>query len=381
MYTSDKDELQAGLAIKVSETYKSILVSCFSLVAYYAYHTPLSRRGYTISFTCRFADLFSPRDVVTISKTLVDSYTLLDVSTSLPRSKHEAAYLRPAPPYVRAHITLLGWCVQLPGAPDDSFPTAPGKARITCMWSWNPNGAWAVGGGVPQHLPSMIVGLVDFVREGSEKVPVMLNYGTDISIGDVNYDTDRFTFTVNYTIVKEFADNGTGEEGVRRQIEFGLSSTQSWDVQIGIKAQQGEDAPSAFWSSYVGQAPSADYGYPAPKRLVLRFAHDQLGADEELTRVNVSIERTSASAASGVRINGIPVIVEPMTFQTNTRALLQETASITAVSLKTLSTLDTVSIKNALPSNEVVSTRNLVSERNIASMIRRNYICKMLRAC
>ena len=49
-------------------------------------------------------NVLSPRDAVTISRTYHDEVTLVDVSTSLPRSKDEPAYLRPAPPYVRSHV-------------------------------------------------------------------------------------------------------------------------------------------------------------------------------------------------------------------------------------------------------------------------------------
>lgn len=307
---------------------------------------------------------------MTISKTLVDQHTILDITTSLPQSRHEPAYLRPSPPYVRAQVTLLAWCIQLAGAASDPIPPAPGKARITCIWSWNPKGAWAVGGGVPQHLPSLVVGLVDYVREGSEKVPVLLGYGPDVSIGNVSYDTARVTLTVGYAIVN---DGLAGEnEGLRRQIEFGLSSTQSWDVQIGIKTQHGEESDSTVWTSFVGQAPATITGTASPKRLILRFAHAPLTSGEELVRVTVSIERTSSSGAAGVRINGIPVTVEHMSPKANGRPLLTETASTNAVSLRTLSTMD-----SELETADVkaMSTKSLAVERNIANLIRRNYIC------
>jgi hypothetical protein len=46
----------------------------------------------------------SPRDAVTISRTFNDATTVIDVSTSLPRSPDEPAYLRPSPPYVRSNV-------------------------------------------------------------------------------------------------------------------------------------------------------------------------------------------------------------------------------------------------------------------------------------
>lgn len=301
---------------------------------------------------------------MTISKTLVDQYTLVDISTSLPRSRHEPAYLRPAPPFVRAHVSLLAWCIQLPSSNDlDS------KARITCFWSWNPKGAWAVGGGVPQHLPSLMVGLVDYVAEGSDKVPLLNNYGPDISISSVEYDTARVTLSVGYAVV----NSGQEGEGSSRQTEFSLSSTQSWDVQIHVKTQQGQQSSSTEWSSFVGQMSPISVKAAAPKRLVLRFAHAPLLPDEELVRVKVSIERTT-SVNPGIRINGIPVTIERMPARPPKRPLLDDNGSSSAISLRTLSTVgpmttDTVSLKRE-------GSRTAAAEKSIASLIRRNYICK-----
>ncbi|KAK4687442.1 hypothetical protein P7C73_g2672, partial [Tremellales sp. Uapishka_1] len=302
-----------------------------------------------------------------------DQHTLIDISASLPRSVHEPAYLRPAPPYVRAQVALLAWCIQLPSSPSSADTPPKGKARITCFWSWNPKGAWAVGGGVPQHLPSLLVGLVDHVRDGSEKVPVLLGYGPDVSVGTVGYDTARVTLSVGYAIVNNGEDGG--DEGLRRQVEFGLSSTQSWDVRIHVKNQQGEDSPSTVWSSFVGQAPPTVPGSAAPKRLVLRFAHPGLSTSEELVRVNVSIEQTSGSASSGLRINGIPVTVESMDRSIPSRPLLEETASTSAISLRTMSTRDGLAFQEeASEAKKIDNGRPLAAEKNIAALIKRNYI-------
>ncbi|WWC60113.1 uncharacterized protein I303_102677 [Kwoniella dejecticola CBS 10117] len=329
-------------------------------------HTRVTRTNYRLGWPS------SPRDAVTISKTLVDQHTLIDITTSLPRSKHEPAYLRPAPPHVRAHVTLLAWCIQLPSNTfSDTVPE--GKARITCFWSWNPKGAWAVGGGVPQHLPSLVVGLVDYIRDGSEKVPVLLGYGPDVAIGSVHYDTSRVTLSVGYAIVASGGEN-RDTESLRRQVEFGISSTQSWDVQVSVKTQHGNDSHSASWSSFVGQAPSSIDTAAAPKRLILRFAHARLDPGEELVRVKVSIERTTSSTA-GVRINGIPVGVEPMQTPIPRRPLLEDTASMTGISLRTIATAESYrSEEGSLQMRRTVSQRNDAAHKSIASLIRRNYI-------
>ena len=311
----------------------------------------------------------NPRDAVTISKTLVDQHTIIDISTSLPRSKTEPAYLRPAPPHVRAHISLLAWCVQLGGTADVPL----GRARITCFWSWNPKGAWAVGGGVPQHLPSSVVGLVDHIREGSEKVPVLLGYGADVSIGAMEYDTTRITLAVGYAIINP---DTLEEDGSRRKIEFGLSSTESWDVQIHVKTQHGEDSSSAAWTSFVGRAPSLVPDGTAPKRLILRFSHAALEANEELVRANVTIEQTATSTTPNVRLNGIPVNIESMEQKRReSRPVLQETASTSAVSLKTISTKRSIRSQDARSvTRPGERERSPSADKTIAALVRRNYI-------
>jgi len=61
------------------------------------------------SVSVRIPDTFqSPRDAVTISRTFNDATTIIDVSTSLPRSPDEPAYLRPSPPYVRSNVKREG---------------------------------------------------------------------------------------------------------------------------------------------------------------------------------------------------------------------------------------------------------------------------------
>jgi len=55
----------------------------------------------------------SPRDTVTISRTIHDATTVIDLSTSLPRSPDEPAYLRPSPPYVRSNVSCEFYATRL----------------------------------------------------------------------------------------------------------------------------------------------------------------------------------------------------------------------------------------------------------------------------
>lgn len=346
-------------------------------------NTRVTRTNYRLGWPSRYlmaallpADMHSPRDAVTISKSLVDQHTLIDVSTSIPRSRHEPAYLRPAPPHVRANVSLMAWCIQLPSNSSRSAdpPLPEGKARITCFWSWNPKGTWAVGGAVPQHLPTVLVGLVNYIRDGSEKVPVLLSYGNDVSITGLHYDPGRVTLSANYAVVR----SDDAKDGTKRQLEFGVSSTQGWDVQVLVKSQNGEESPSLSWTSFVGQSPPSISGSAPPKRLVLRLLHSQLQPGEELVRVKVTIEQTvaSAEAAAQVKVNGIPVPVLPMT-TTPLKELLGSSPGDSAMSLPTVDTassLRTGSDDSTERQRLARNGRSSAVERGINSLIKRNYI-------
>ncbi|GAA5880465.1 hypothetical protein JCM3774_005201 [Rhodotorula dairenensis] len=96
----------------------------------------------------------SPRDTITISRTFVGPppttsssssslpspsqqppsqpqtvdgppTSLIDLSTSLPRAADEPAFLRPAPPFVRAHTHLIAWCFQILPPPAAATPSPP----------------------------------------------------------------------------------------------------------------------------------------------------------------------------------------------------------------------------------------------------------------
>jgi hypothetical protein len=219
--------------------------------------------------------------------------------------------------------------------------------------------------------------MVDYVREGSEKVPVLLGYGEDVAISAVSYDPSRVTLSANYAVVQSDDTN----DGTLRQIEFGLSSSQGWDVQINTKTQTGEDSPSLVYSSFVGQSPPSIPGSAAPKRLVLRFVHSQLQPGEELVRVKITIEQTAVSTSGGgrVRINGHPVPVQQMESIAPLRNLLDGSPGASAMSLPTVDTANgsvTISREGSIQTKKT-GRRTASAERGISSLIKRNYICEL----
>ncbi|GAA6017115.1 hypothetical protein JCM11491_003265 [Sporobolomyces phaffii] len=85
----------------------------------------------------------SPRDTVTISRTVTSPSYVIDCATSLPRFADEPSFLRPAPPYVRSHVSLYAWVFEvLPPAAPESSSESPGtrrapRVRIRLFWSWS----------------------------------------------------------------------------------------------------------------------------------------------------------------------------------------------------------------------------------------------------
>ncbi|KAG8920106.1 hypothetical protein FRC02_001156 [Tulasnella sp. 418] len=64
-------------------------------------NTRISKTDFTLGWPA------NPRDAITISRAYTDANTLIDISTSLPRSTDEPGYLRPAPPYYSPGVSSL----------------------------------------------------------------------------------------------------------------------------------------------------------------------------------------------------------------------------------------------------------------------------------
>ncbi|GHJ89029.1 hypothetical protein NliqN6_5431 [Naganishia liquefaciens] len=257
----------------------------------------------------------SPRDAITIARTYEDDSSLIDISTSLPRMPDEPAYLRPAPPYVRSAIKLLAWCVQIQRAPTQppasskvSSPSDNDVLRITCFWNWNPQGTWAVGASVPQHLPALLVGLVDFVTSDRAVIPGIAGYGRQISIHELRYDPTRNMLNLDYAVVPESCSAKAGGSGVQavdvgnfktqnqKSIVLEMSGTHSWDIQLQRRSSSESGNP---WRPTLSHS-----GYDSlSKTLHLHIDHQEPKHDNDLIRILATVERTSGNPGD-VWLNG-----------------------------------------------------------------------------
>ncbi|POY74273.1 hypothetical protein BMF94_2711 [Rhodotorula taiwanensis] len=206
----------------------------------------------------------SPRDTVTIARTFDTERELIQVATSLPRAADEPAFLRPAPPFVRAHTHLAAWCFQVvppsleaasaAGDPASTLaaiaPVTPREShrlRITVYWQWN----LRLGGGgastllssataLPSaisspsatgssvstsaaallpaataspstsatahtaHLPALISSLVGYLRfssPGSGPLPLVTGYGAGVEMNRDEWDPIRERRNLDYAVV------------------------------------------------------------------------------------------------------------------------------------------------------------------------------------
>lgn len=366
----------------------------------------------------------SPRDSITISRTISDgSSTLIDISTSLPRSPDAPAYLRPAPPYVRSHLHLFAWCIQFPRDNDSShnhnstttttssttltpFPSKEATStssrqktlKITAFWSWDLKGSWLGMPSLPQQLPIIIKSLVDYVFSSSDSVATLSSYGNGIEIISRNFDITRDTLSIEYSVVSEDLNEKSieneDEETSNKQkekrrlentIECSLSKKHGWDVKVSVKPSLGTTSSTDWKAS--AERPGSKSGSEDPNsNLNLRVKHSKIEKADESVLVKVIIQRVEAS--TGLRLNDSLLAieeVEPRPPAVSSKRLLQEVANATSINVSHSSSSnsstgstpsqigggrDSASSSTAPSPNPSISNKSSA----IASLIRRNYI-------
>jgi hypothetical protein len=274
-----------------------------------------------------------------------------------------------------------------------------------------------MGASLPSQLPNMLVNLFKHARSQEARVPTLSGFGAGIDVGDLTFDTTRVVLGIKYVVVSETeAEESNGGISVNRSVgslegaealedlkerrrlfravEFGLWPGQSWDVQIHVKGST--SSTPLEWTTFIGRYTSLSSGL---QRLVLRLSHPRLASNEDLARVSISIERTTA-APTGVRINGVSAEIEEMEprskFTTMPVPLSEQESVFSGISFtgpsetgSILSAVDeilsaeTTNLSKKVLSASVAKTmrngrqlRSAVEEKAIASMIKRNYICE-----
>jgi hypothetical protein len=371
----------------------------------------------------RFDRTESPRDAVTISRLIHDPSTVIDITTSLPRSPDEPAYLRPSPPFVRSHVTrqyflhiisetrsersmtVLAWCIQYIQPQSSSSASGQpakrknslGGLRITCFWQHDLKALFNLGtsSGLSQQLSTMTLGLLKTVKKRASRIPKLAGYGHGVSLGRIRFEIDREALTVEYSILPEDGDHTTPNENVHgmdevhalreqrrltRSIECVLPSTEGWDVQITTKASS-EEVEQLPWSARAIRTsftPSSSRVSSTPDQIVLRLTHAALIDDHSVLKVRVVIEVSGPS--SGLRLNGLPQTIQDVEDRDPSsyfiaEQILQDVSSVD-LSLHTTSSVGTVhSTVSASPILTVrPAERSAAADKSVLSRVRRNYI-------
>lgn len=362
----------------------------------------------------------SPRDAITVSRTLMDSKRLVDVSCSLPRSPDAPVYLRPAPPFVRSHVNLFAWCLER--ASYDGKP----HVKLIYFWSWDLRGAWIgmPAGGIGARLPSLITSLVQHVKDGNAlHVPFLSHYGRNVELTNRTFNSSRDMVTVEYQVVCDdvqgIAQNKEEEEARDLQLEWSLPAAEGWDVHVEVKPLDNHKHSSVDWKSTATR--SIQSGRRSA-RMTFNVQHRQSEGPTgrsllaEGIRGRITVQRIAASHDVKLRINDQPFPVEEVQGTEeeviSSKIHLDPTPGASSLnddsaSISNMSMLSEVSSASATTTGEDVikrantpssitgatnkrqsldvmgspmqnslSTGRSVPDRNttIASMIRRNYI-------
>ncbi|KAG9087573.1 hypothetical protein FS749_002834 [Ceratobasidium sp. UAMH 11750] len=239
----------------------------------------------------------NPRDAITISRTIHEDATLVDISTSLPRSADEPAYLRPSPPFVRSHVHLLAWCVQLPTPPATS-------TRITLFWQHDLRNAWPLSSSSPTTaLPALLPALYSVALQRAPRAPLLYRWGSRAVIDAASYDPGRAALRLDYTIVPEddhLSGSGAGE------VEVWLSPSHAWEAQITTRAASDKVA-SLPWTVHASRSGSGGEN----DRTIVRVAHAPVPAHSaSALKVRFVVELGGGSRGT-LRVNGAPHSISP----------------------------------------------------------------------
>ncbi|KAI0737353.1 hypothetical protein C8Q80DRAFT_1213874 [Daedaleopsis nitida] len=347
----------------------------------------------------------NPRDAVTISRTFNDATTLIDISTSLPRSPDEPTYLRPSPPYVRSDVALFAWCIQRiqPQSTEQNQRSSVPKLRISCFWQHNFRLVFNFNSGssLAQQLSAMTVGLYKTVQQRGSRIPLLTGYGNGVSIERTRFAIDREALTVDYSIVPEDDDRPPHAEHsmeelhtlretrrLVRSVEFSLPSAHGWDVQLSTKGSS-DQVSQLPWTAHATRSsvpsPTTDSACGDQPKFTFAVKHASLPNDHSILKVRVTVELSGSSSA--LRLNGIPQPIEeleprnPASFFIS-QQMFQDASSMAEQSLHTQASVATGATSVSRSSTvgerpQIVRTqteRSVGAEKSILSRVKRNYI-------
>jgi hypothetical protein len=252
----------------------------------------------------------------------------------------------------------------------------------------------------------MVLGLLKTAIKRRSRVPLLTGYGNGVAVSRIRFDLNRESLTLEYSIIPEDEDDHTTHstdnlqgldelQAIRehrrltRTVEFGIPVHEGWDVQISTQASSDKLAQlpwsaRAYRNSATTTASTSGSSTSDPDNLLFRVNHAALLDDHSLLKVQVVVER---SASSGLRLNGLPQVIEfieernPSSYLIS-QQMLQDATSTADVSFMTTSSNATggstmsgsSGSRAALQSPRPTTGRSAAQDKSILSRIRRNYI-------
>jgi hypothetical protein len=346
----------------------------------------------------------SPRDSITISRTVHDASTVIDISTSLPRSPDEPAYLRPSPPYVRSHVhrkflrsyvylikliklAVQAWCIQLP-------TSTSSKTRVTLFWQHDLRNAFTLSSASPgSTLPALLPAIHSVASQKAPRAPLIQHWGPRSVIDAVSYDTGRAALRVDYTILPEDEHGETGPGVGQREVEISISPLHAWEAQITTRAAS-EAVSNLPWTMNAARGGSADgNSNESAERTAMRITHAPVPSNSASSlKVKLVIELGGGSKGT-LRINGAPHsvssarlaprpvveygfalgvgadVLSALSSSTVSSGAGGSTASTPAPSTQSRAP----SISSTIPSASNPSMRSAAAQKSIQTLIRRSY--------
>ena len=252
-----------------------------------------------------------------------------------------------------------------------------------------------------QQLAAMVLGLLKTTIKRRSRVPLLTGYGNGVAVSRIRFDLNRESLTLEYSIIPEdedhhsthTSDNLQGLDELHairehrrltRTVEFSIPLFEGWDIQISTQASSDKVAQLPWSARAYRNSAVATTSTTDSDNLLYRVNHVALLDDHSLLKVQIVIER---SAFSGLRLNGLPQIVESIEERNATsylmsQQMLQDATSTTNVSFHTTSSAATgrTTYSGSSESRAIVqpprfaAERSPAQEKSILSRIRRNYI-------
>ena len=248
----------------------------------------------------------------------------------------------------------------------------------------------------------MAVGLFKTVSTRGTRIPLLTGYGNGVSIERVRFEIDREALTLDYSIVPEEEEKVQQpnehsldeihalreHRRLTRAIECSLPSSEGWDIQVATRASSEQVAQLPLTAQAVRQMQlSPASGLSDAAKVMFNVKHAPLPEThaDSVLKVRVIIELSGPS--SGIRLNGIPQPIEeqedrdPSTFYISEQ-MLQDAASVTDISFRTQSSMNTVATSTSNSSTiperpqvaRTLTDRTAAIEKSILSRVKRSYI-------